>query len=85
MIFADVRLPGAMDGIDLAWEVKLRWPHTLLGSAAAAWPLQARAQQPAIPVIGLSWHGAADTDVGDLAIRSKLPFLAAPRRVGWSP
>ena len=27
MIFADVRLPGAMDGIDLAWEVKARWPH----------------------------------------------------------
>ena len=27
MIFADVRLPGAMDGIDLAWEVKTRWPH----------------------------------------------------------
>jgi DNA-binding NtrC family response regulator len=26
MIFADVRLPGAMDGIDLAWEVKARWP-----------------------------------------------------------
>ena len=26
MIFADVRLPGAMDGIDLAWEVRLRWP-----------------------------------------------------------
>ena len=26
MIFADVRLPGAMNGVDLAWEVKLRWP-----------------------------------------------------------
>jgi DNA-binding NtrC family response regulator len=26
MIFADVRLRGAMSGIDLAWEVKLRWP-----------------------------------------------------------
>src|SRR6478609_2721611 len=26
MIFADVRLPGTMDGIDLAWEVRLRWP-----------------------------------------------------------
>ncbi len=26
MIFADIRLPGAMDGVDLAWEVKRRWP-----------------------------------------------------------
>src|SRR5215510_6116467 len=26
MIFADVRLPGTMGGVDLAWEVKLRWP-----------------------------------------------------------
>jgi CheY-like chemotaxis protein len=26
MIFADVRLPGVMDEVDLAWEVKLRWP-----------------------------------------------------------
>jgi hypothetical protein len=25
MIFADVRLAGAMDGIDLAWEVKTRF------------------------------------------------------------
>jgi DNA-binding NtrC family response regulator len=26
MIFADIRLPGVMDGVDLSWEVKLRWP-----------------------------------------------------------
>ena len=29
MILADVRLPGAMDGIDLGLEVKLRWPPLL--------------------------------------------------------
>ena len=27
MVFADIRLPGVMDGIDLAREVKMRWPH----------------------------------------------------------
>jgi DNA-binding NtrC family response regulator len=27
MIFADIRLSGVMDGIDLACEVKMRWPH----------------------------------------------------------
>jgi DNA-binding NtrC family response regulator len=27
MIFADIRLRGVMDGIDLAREVKMRWPH----------------------------------------------------------
>ena len=26
MVFADIRLPGAMDGIDLAREVRMRWP-----------------------------------------------------------
>jgi CheY-like chemotaxis protein len=27
MIFADIRLSGAMDGVDLAREAKMRWPH----------------------------------------------------------
>src|SRR5262245_19791570 len=26
MVFADIKLPGVMDGIDLACEVKMRWP-----------------------------------------------------------
>ena len=27
MIFADIQLAGAMDGVDLAREARMRWPH----------------------------------------------------------
>jgi putative tryptophan/tyrosine transport system substrate-binding protein len=52
---------------------------TLLGGAAVAWPLTARAQQPAKrPIIGLVSIGASPTDLANFR-----PFLAQMRELGY--
>jgi putative ABC transport system substrate-binding protein len=54
---------------------------TLLGGAAAAWPLTARAQQERMRRIGVLMHSAADDPVGQTRMAA---FLQGLQEAGWA-
>jgi DNA-binding NtrC family response regulator len=55
MILADVRLLGVMDGIDLAWEVKLRWPR-LPVVLTSGQPQRVRDLPPGVAYLPKPWQ-----------------------------
>ena len=61
--------------------IKRRECITLLGGAAVAWPLAARAQQPSVRRIGVLMNAAAGTQWGQAYIAA---FREALSKLGWS-
>src|SRR5882757_3855129 len=76
MIFADIRLPGVMDGVDLSWEVKHRWPLLPI-ILTSGHPLERIRELPP----GVAWHrGHKPWVVRDLSTQwlTQTQWLPAP-------
>jgi DNA-binding response OmpR family regulator len=69
MIFA--RLPGAMDGIDLAWEVKLRWPLLAMALTSGVPRDHLRELPPGVAYIPKPWQPLNVLMVAEQALASR--------------
>jgi CheY-like chemotaxis protein len=56
MILADVRLRGVMDGVDLAWEVKQRWPFLPMVLTSGHPRERVRELPPGVAYISKPWQ-----------------------------
>ena len=75
MIFADVRLAGVMDGVDLAWEVKLRWP--LLPVVLTSGLPRDRVRELPLGVVYMPkpWWQPLDVLIAAEQLLERIPFL----------
>ena len=69
MIFADIHLSGEMDGIDLAHEVKMRWPHLVVVLTSGDGSEHLKQMPPGVEYIAKPWQLA---DVLTAAERARL-------------
>ena len=69
MIFADIHLSGEMDGIDLAREVKIRWPHLVVILTSGNAGEHLKQMPPGVEYIAKPWQLA---DVLTAAERARL-------------